>query len=229
MTEKDLLAKTINEMITRIETANHAYSADKTYNGNQKCELKSLHEGSSVLPSDFSPGEYDVICARGNIAKSHSGNVFYQSIIEDTAPRYGSSEGKLSKSIIVSAIIDTIRRLSPRGGFVKPAGGKWIEIGNQNAREKVSQALRDQLHSQYRSSASSKRRKKDEVNAKMLDNLDLFVKSNQFVLNRMALLASTIENHNHELSDEQLGQLMSQVNCEILHELKRKAWGSVSF
>ena len=209
-------------MNTRIETANQVCSADKTRNGNQTCELECFHEGSTVLPGHFSPGEYDVICARGNTAKTHSGNIFFQSIIEDTAPRYGSSEGKLSKSIIVSALIDTIRRLSPRGGFVKPAGGKWIEIGNRNAREKVSQALRDQLHNQYRSSASSKRRKKDELNAKMIDNLDLFVKSNQFVLNRMTLLASTIENHNYELSDEQLEQLMSQVNCEILHELKRK-------
>ena len=142
-------------------------------------------------------------------------------MIEETAPRYGASQGKLSKSIIVSAIIDTIRRFTPQGGFVKPAGRQWIEIGNKNAREKVSQALRDQLHSQYRSSAKAKREKKDEANAKINENLDAFVQSNQFVLNRMATLTSAIENNNtHAQSDAQLEQLMSRTNSEILHELR---------
>ena len=29
------------------------------------------------LPKDFTPGPYDVICARGKEAKNHPGNIFY--------------------------------------------------------------------------------------------------------------------------------------------------------
>lgn len=209
-------------MTTRMETDQQASVASEKSKADQICESSMTinEEGSTTLPSHYSPGEYDVICARGKNAKTHTGNLFFQSIIEDTAPRYSASQGKLSKSIIVSAIIDTIRRLSPKGGFIKPSGQQWIEIGNRNAREKVSQALRDQLHSQYRSSAKSKRQKKDEVNAKMHDSLDAFVNSNQFVLSHMATLTSTIENHKYALSDAQLEQLMSRVNSDILNELR---------
>ncbi|CAJ1943637.1 unnamed protein product [Cylindrotheca closterium] len=215
-----LLLQTMNEGKIWMETDEQASLATEARNDDQKLASSSTsNEGSTILPSHFSPGEYDIICARGSHVKKHPGNKFYQSIIEEAAPRYGASQGKLAKSIIVSAIIDTIRGLTPQGGFVKPAGRQWIEIGNKNAREKVSQALRDQLHSQYRSSAKSKREKKDEANARMNDNLDAFVQSNQFVSDRMSTLTNAIENNTHTQSDAELEELMSRVNLEILHEL----------
>ncbi|KAL3937434.1 MAG: hypothetical protein SGBAC_007466 [Bacillariaceae sp.] len=99
---------------------------------------------------DFTPDEFDVICSRGREANNHTGNVLLQTIIKRAAPKYATAEGKLSKSILVSEIVDVMRRRSATGrGFVKRIGGHWYELEELGASEKVSQTLRDLLHSQY--------------------------------------------------------------------------------
>jgi hypothetical protein len=122
----------------------------------------SVVESMTPLSEAFSPGPYDVICSRGEKAKTHQGNLFFRSIIGQWTIKYVKAEGKLGKSLIVSEIIDTVRRKSPDGGFVKQDGGKWYEVGDKTAREKVGQSLRDILQGQYRSSSSSKKRRREE-------------------------------------------------------------------
>lgn len=70
------------------------------------------------------------------------------------------AESRLYKSLVVSSIVDSIRKESPNGGFVKEIDGVFYEVGDHLAREKTGQALREQLHSQYKSSAKSKQRRK---------------------------------------------------------------------
>ena len=177
-------------------------------------------ESKKPLPESFIPGEFDVICSRGKIAKSHSGNIYFQSLVEKTAPKYANAKGKLAKSLIVSEIMEEIRRKSPNGGFIKLSGGHWFEVGDWNAREKVSQSLRDILHGQYRSSASSKKRRKDELNAKMVEDIDALIESNEFVSKRIKSLSHTIKTQASMVSDEELSREMTQVNTEILDQLK---------
>ena len=52
--------------------------------------------------------------------------------------KYEDSESRIGKSLILSSIIDSIRDLSPTGGFIKHEEGVWYEIGDHAAREKVS-------------------------------------------------------------------------------------------
>ena len=175
-----------------------------------------------LIPGDFSPSDNDVICSRGKQAQNHPGNLAFQSIIDEHLSEYSSAPGKIEKSIIVSDIIEAIRRKSPNGGFVKLVGGQWYEIGSLAARERVSQALRDKLSGSYKSSASSKRKRKREVNAKINDDLDSFVASNQFVSKRMRTLSGAIATHGKVMGDLHLGLLMNRVNSEILNELKKQ-------
>lgn len=139
---------------------------------------------------------------------------------------YAAAQGKIEKSIIVSNIIKMIRNNSPNGGFVKLVAGHWYEIGTSNARERVSQALRDQLSGHYRSSASSKKKRKNEINSKMNDELDAFVASNQYVSKRMRTLSGAIETHGKVMGDFQLGMMMNQMNSEILNQLKKETFTS---
>jgi hypothetical protein len=170
------------------------------------------------LSDSFSAGSYDVIFSRGKKAKSHAGNIFFQSIVEKSAEKYAKAEGRLGKSIIVSEIIDTVRRQSPNGGFVKQDRGKWFEVGDWSARERVGQSLRDLLHGQYRSSASSKKRRREETNAKMIDAL---IESNNYVSKRIRCLSDSIENQSSQVSDASLMLVMTQANSEILDQLKQ--------
>ena len=107
------------------------------------------------LSKGYEPGEYDVICGRGKRALDHVGNIRFRDLIRTHLPEYSIAVTKTDKSMIVSAIIDTIRRLSPEGGFIKqfhhqdPSGGSssstsggkddWYEVGDHFAREKCGQ------------------------------------------------------------------------------------------
>jgi len=94
--------------------------------------MKPLAEG-------FRPGSLDVICARGNQAFNHAGNKRFRAIVESYLEEYSKATSKVEKSVVVSTIIDLVREASPNGGFVKEENGRWYEVGDQIAREKVGQ------------------------------------------------------------------------------------------
>lgn len=175
--------------------------------------------GKDLLLESFSPRQFDVIWSRGRQVKGHPGNIFFQSLIEKAASRYGSARGKLAKSRIVSEIIDTVHKKSPNGGFVNNFGGQWFRVGGLMTRERVTQMLRDQLHSQYRSSASSKRRRKDEQGAQIVGEIKVFVHSNPFVSQRMNNLSNILQRYGNHLTDQHVEILMTQVNSDILGHL----------
>lgn len=179
-------------------------------------------ESMTPLSPSFSPGPNDVIFSRGQKARKHAGNIKFQAIVRSVSERYSKTEGKLGKSLIVSEIIDTIRRNSPNGGFVKLDNGKWYEVGDYIARERVGQSLRDLLKGQYRSSASSKKRRREETNAKMSDNLNVFIESNAFVSKRIKMLSDCLETDGSKISDFGMISMMTRANLDILDQLKGK-------
>jgi len=125
------------------------------------------------LQEDFSPIDSDVICGRGRRCFNHRGNVKFRNTILAYLTRYKAAETKAQKSNIICEIIDLVRKDSPNGGFVKKdePSGRWFEVGNFLAREKVSQAFRDVLHDQYRSSNIAKNaRRRSEQRGKPSSN-----------------------------------------------------------
>ena len=87
----------------------------------------------------------------------------------------------MKKSVIVSEIVDFVRSNSPNGGFVKQdeVTGEWYEVGTYLAREKTSQAFRDSLHLQYKSSTKAKKRRRDakkENNIQFGNSMGMFAK-----------------------------------------------------
>ena len=107
---------------------------------NNKCSLYSSSSTEfKLLPADFVPGSFDVICARGKVPFSHSGNMKFRQLIEETYHEYSKATTKSEKSDTVSKVVDKIRHNSPNGGFVKFCDGKWYEVSDRLAREKVGQ------------------------------------------------------------------------------------------
>ena len=151
-------------------------------------------QNMTALPHGYSPGEHDVICGRGRKAFSHVGNERFRKLVESRLAEYSSASAKLEKSYILSDIVCEVRRRSPTGGFVKrdTTTGHWYEVGGTSnlyqcflsrslrsldfsldflAREKTSQAFRDALHDQYKSSntAKKKRRQQEQAEKYMLE------------------------------------------------------------
>lgn len=120
------------------------------------------------LPLDFIPGNFDVLCGRGKKNYNSLGNQRLRRIVESYVEQYSAATSRQDKSDILSAIVNEVRSASPNGGFIKqdPVTERWFEVGDFLAREKVSQAFRDALSFQYRSSKKfkhEKRRQRDKA------------------------------------------------------------------
>lgn len=116
------------------------------------------------LPADFTPTPWTVQLGRGRCSDS-IGNRRMRLIVNTHIKEYSEATEKLEKGFIVSRVVKTIREACPVGAFVKYEHGKWIDVGERAAREKVGAAFRDALHSQYKSSSKSKVAKRKEREA----------------------------------------------------------------
>lgn len=102
----------------------------------------SLEEKALLLPKDFVPGPFDVICSRVNAVKKHSGNRRYLHLLDMNVTDYDNAKNRLAKSQIVSNIVDAVRKCGKGGlgGFVRKNKGRWYKVTDAFAREKVGQA-----------------------------------------------------------------------------------------
>ena len=174
------------------------------------------------LSTTFTPGPHDVICSRGRKAKQHIGNINFHSLLsQEYANKYANAGSKLSKSLLVSEIIDRVRQSSPDGGFVKQntKTGQWYEIGDVSAREKVSQWIRDSLSGQYKSSANAKKRRREESTDKMYKDMTALATSDSFVSKRIRHLSDEIEREGSTVSEMYLMLMMTKANLDILRQL----------
>jgi hypothetical protein len=107
-----------------------------------------------VKGDDFQLSDFSVVCGRGRDSFNHIGNRRFRILASMFIERYSRANSKAAKTVIVTEIIEVIRQAD--GNFCKYTKGKWFEVADHHAREKVSALLRDLLHTQYRSSAKAK-------------------------------------------------------------------------
>lgn len=126
------------------QSSNHGVFKTQLIVVNPKVFENAPRENATPLSEQFSPSNYDVICGRGAQCYNHIGNRRFRVTIGMNLQRYLSASSKIEKTLVVMSIVDTIRESSPEGGFVKqhPTTGRWFEVGDHLAREKVGQALR---------------------------------------------------------------------------------------
>jgi hypothetical protein len=80
------------------------------------------------------PGEFDVICGRGQSTFLHSGNKRVRAIIEHHIALYSEANTTLEKSLVVSCICGAVRE---KGDFLQQSSDEqWIEVSERLAREK---------------------------------------------------------------------------------------------
>lgn len=86
--------------------------------------------------------EDDVLCGRGGETNHHPGNVRYRGLVKKYQRLYLKAKRR-DKPKIARLIVDTVRR--KHGRFLKKdiSANAWLDVGNNKAREKTSQALRE--------------------------------------------------------------------------------------
>ena len=99
-----------------------------------------------LLPIDFEPSNYDIICGRGKVCYDHIGNRRFRVTIDINLQKYMNAASRFEKSLVVNSIVDQIKETSSStyGGFVKkdPLTGRWYALGNEPSREKIGHTLR---------------------------------------------------------------------------------------
>lgn len=92
------------------------------------------------------PGPNDVMFGRGGGTNNHVGNIRFRQLVNDHKYRYLAAS-KVDKPKVAREVVAIWRKLSPPGRFLtKTKGSKdatWYDVGDQKAREKASQCLRE--------------------------------------------------------------------------------------
>jgi hypothetical protein len=112
-----------------------------------------------VLPINFSPHPYSVICGRGKVRTDTPGNRYLQSVAARYMQKYSQAQhSRKEKSSIVSNILQMVRDVCPdgRGAFIRTEQNRWFVLSELEARDKISSVMRNGLQSKYKSSTKSK-------------------------------------------------------------------------
>jgi len=182
---------------------------------------KDVKYENRYLPEDFSPGDTDVVCARGKSYWEHPGNKMYRALIAGATVKYAATTNKLEKTMTVSGIVNAVHER--QGMFVKKEkkGGPWVEVDEVFAREKIGQSLRDGLHDKYRSATKAKKQRKEKLNERFNGDIDRLIHGNASVSRRIEDLTREVRNNGALASDYSIVSLFSQANSDILETIKK--------
>ena len=131
---------------------------------------------SSSGPAQASspPTDSDVLCGRGGAINVHPGNAKYRQLVADRKRSYPPARYKREKRLISESIVEEIRNQSPPGRFLNrrtSGGADWYDIGDVKAREKTSQALREnlpKLRKEIEAEEAAKKKKEEEEQQELL-------------------------------------------------------------
>lgn len=111
----------------------------------------------TLLPSYFVPGPYSVLIGRGKECKGAIGNQRLKVLASTFLSGYSNALNKAAKTKIVAKVVSMIREACPLGAFIRLGkDGRWYEVKEAVATEKVGYTMRELLGEQYKSSSKSK-------------------------------------------------------------------------
>lgn len=103
-------------------------------------------EGGLIPTSEITCN--DVLSGRGNLINSHVGNIQFRNIVAHHKQKYKDSTNKrIEKTFAAARVVAIVRSFNPPGRFLRKddKSDSWREIGDDNARLKAGQALRDSV------------------------------------------------------------------------------------
>jgi len=137
--------KTKNDLSTMISEMNSPISSSPNKQGVIVTPGAYTNSPQNSLQRVCEPHDNDVLCGRGGSINSHPGNERFRQLVEKRKRVYLTARFKREKRLIASSILSEIRVLKPPGRFLAKdtKTGNWYDIGDEKARDKTSQALRE--------------------------------------------------------------------------------------
>jgi len=165
----------------------------------------------SLLPEHYQPSDYDVVCGRGKGSYNRPGNKRFRAIVRQHIPEYQATKTKFDKSSVLYKIINCVKNQeNGNARFVSCRKGRYYEITDDKAREKVGHCLRETIalleQQQSRSSTDSvgscsdsmegrqekQRTSKSDMN---FEECDLLLERQRAIVD--GLLSSTLKRKRH--------------------------------
>mmetsp|Transcript_8819 Transcript_8819/g.12534 ORF Transcript_8819/g.12534 Transcript_8819/m.12534 type:complete len:439 (+) Transcript_8819:111-1427(+) len=94
------------------------------------------------MSGDITISDLDILGGRGKEGQNHVGNSMYRNLVDVNREAYVKSDFKQKRKIAAS-IVDAIHEEGGRFLKMDTKGGKWVEISEKQAFNKVTQALRE--------------------------------------------------------------------------------------
>ncbi|KAL7499298.1 hypothetical protein ACHAWT_006919 [Skeletonema menzelii] len=110
------------------------------------------------LTKILKPGENDCLYGRGGATNHHSGNKKYRQLVNGKKEEYLGSL-RTEKPKVAMSIVHAWRAMTPPGRFLEQDKKTrlWSDVGDEKAREKTSQALREKAPTPYVKKRNGKR------------------------------------------------------------------------
>lgn len=102
---------------------------------------KCIDKTKTLLPLDFEPSSYSIICGNKRKFFNSPGNSRLRVLVQSFIPQFGQADGKLEKGMIVSKVMNIVKEACPVGAFVAFEKGRWWQVSERTSREKVGSLL----------------------------------------------------------------------------------------
>lgn len=108
---------------------------------NVNVHSKSATQGSEAIKT---PSKYDILLGRNSLCWNHPGNIYFRDVIGKYHQLYKDASTRREKSGIILKILQELQKQGSRFLEIDKAGNCWVP-SSQNARDKISNALRDKF------------------------------------------------------------------------------------
>lgn len=131
-----------NERVMQNTSFQHEQPMGESSNVARKPHVpKCIDKTKTLLPPDFEPSSYSIICGNKRKFFNSPGNSRLRVIVQSFIPQFSQADGKLEKGMIVSKVMSIVKEACPVGAFVTFEKGRWWEVSERTSREKVGSLL----------------------------------------------------------------------------------------
>lgn len=144
-------------MLQQFDTSKSSVEFAIGFKGYVPLPIVQPHEGGYI--SDRQLTTNDILFGRGGKINQNPGNMKFRDAVHSFKEEYANPRNKkIEKAYIAAKIVDSIRSQCPPGRFLARdlVTGSWVEVGDEKARKKAGQALRDGANDRKPSSAHAR-------------------------------------------------------------------------
>ncbi|CAB9507083.1 expressed unknown protein [Seminavis robusta] len=134
---------------------NHNPNHDEHVRNTSIALHESLDRKISAAPGAVDIRPHDVLCGRSKASFNHVGNRRFRSIVSGALDEYHQATSKWAKSMVATKLVGMIN--ADGGRFLKQrkdSGEEWFELSTQEAKAKVSHAIRDAIAAKDKTKAN---------------------------------------------------------------------------